>query len=162
MNNHSLQRIGNIAGLSLIATPAILRSYRDDKLPANIAAKQWRNMFEAGKAQNPPIAAATVATFLYLAWSIRSGKHMTGPVARNISALYCTSAMLTLSIIPFTAGFMRTTNNSLLSKAQMDAASADKHGAEIKILIDKWTYLNAIRSTLPLAGGILGLAAVFI
>jgi hypothetical protein len=146
----------------LIATPALLRSHRDDQVPASTVAKQWRNFFETGKARNPPIAAATATAFLYLAWSIRSGKFVTEPAARNISALYGTATVLTLGIVPFTAVFMRATNNALVSKANMDAESANKSGDEIERLVNKWTTLNAIRSTLPLAGSILGITAAFL
>jgi hypothetical protein len=119
-------------------------------------------LYEAGKAQNRPIAAATATAFLYLAWAILSGKYVTGPMAWNISTLYGTASVLTLGIIPFTVIFMRGTNNSLLSKVNMDAESADKSGVEIKRLISRWTAMNVIRSTLPLAGSIIGMTAAFL
>ncbi|GFF56829.1 hypothetical protein IFM58399_10408 [Aspergillus lentulus] len=45
---------GNIAALSMNAVPSLLRSQKETNLPLTATAKQWREMYEAGKAQNRP------------------------------------------------------------------------------------------------------------
>ncbi|GAQ12293.1 hypothetical protein ALT_9614 [Aspergillus lentulus] len=45
---------GNIAALSMNAVPSLLRSQKETNLPLTATAKQWREMYGAGKAQNPP------------------------------------------------------------------------------------------------------------
>ena len=157
-----VQSIGNIAAFSFVAAPALLRSYNEGSASASTVVKQWRSIYEAGKAQNPPIAAVTASAFLYLAWASRSGKNVAGPMAWEISTLYGTATFLTLGIIPFTLIFMRGNLNALVSKANMDAVSADKSGLEIQRLISKWIALNAIRSMLPLAGSVVGMIATFL
>ena len=83
-------------------------------------------------------------------------------MAWEISTLYGTATLLTLGIIPFTLIFMRGNLSALVSKANMDAVSADKSGLEIQRLISKWIALNTIRSMLPLAGSVVGMIATFL
>lgn len=116
-------------------------------------------MYNAGKAQNPLIAAGTASAFLYLAWSVQSGKHVIGPMGLSVSAMYLASALLVIGIVPFTLLFMQATNSALSSIAHMDADAADKSGSEIMNLFNKWNILNGIRSVFPLAGGVIGLTA---
>ncbi|KAJ5176285.1 DUF1772-domain-containing protein [Penicillium canariense] len=150
---------GNIAALSMNVTPALLRSRREDNVPSATLAKQWRNMYENGKTQNPPIAAAVAASFFYLAWSVRTGAPLFKNTAYSRTALFSAAAILTLGIVPFTVAAMSRTNNQLLEKAQSNSGVSD---AETPILIQRWTTLNGIRGYLPLAGAAVGLVASFL
>ncbi|KAJ5612505.1 hypothetical protein N7510_005699 [Penicillium lagena] len=142
------------------AVPSIQRSWREDRLPTIVLVKQWRNFFEAGKAQNPPIAAATASAFFYLAWSVRSGAPLFRRSAPRSSMLYSTAAILTLGIVPFTVAVMKHTNEELLAKAKGDPQLSQHADFEVQSLISKWITLNGLRSLFPLAGGLAGLIAV--
>ena len=150
---------GNIAALSMNVTPALLRSRREDNVPPATLAKQWRNMFENGKAQNPPIAAAAAASFFYLAWSVRAGGPLFKQTTYSRAGLFSAAAVLTLGIVPYTILTMTTTNNALLEKAKSAPEVSDTETAR---LIEKWTTLNALRGFLPLAGAAVGIVASFL
>lgn len=145
----------------MIAIPALQRSTMHDGVSSNTLTKQWRQIFEAGKAQNPPVAAVAACGFAYLSWSSRSKSASRISFLRNAASLYSAAAVLTLGIVPFTILTMRNTNNALCraSEAKQDA-SIDN--VEARMLTSKWIQLNAVRSCLPLAGGILGVVAITI
>lgn len=116
-------------------------------------------MFENGKTQNPPIAAAVAASFFYLAWSVRSGAPLFRPTAYSRSGLFSAAAVLTIGIVPYTMLAMSSTNNALLEKASSTPEISD---TETSRLIEKWTTLNTVRGYLPLAGAVIGLMASFV
>lgn len=155
----TLTTTGNIAALSMNATPALLRSRREDNVPPATLAKQWRNIFENGKTQNPPVAAAVAASFFYLAWSVRAGGPLFKQTAYSRAGLFSTAAVLTLGIVPYTMLAMTSTNNALLEKVKSAPEVSDKETAR---LIEKWTTLNALRGYLPLAGAAVGIVASFL
>ncbi|ALO60391.1 hypothetical protein CNB02545 [Cryptococcus deneoformans JEC21] len=149
---------GNIATLSLISIPALQRSALEDGVSALTLAKQWRQNFEAGKAQNPPVAAVIASAFAYLAWSARSGSAFHKFFPRNATIWYSTAAVLTLGIVPYTILAMTKTNNALIQAS--NAKPGEKvDDLEARALTSKWIQLNAVRSCLPLAGGIVALVA---
>lgn len=151
-------RLGNIATLSLISIPALQRSALEDGVSALTLAKQWRQNFEAGKAQNPPVAAVIASAFAYLAWSARSGRAFHKFFPRNATIWYSTAAVLTLGIVPYTILAMTKTNNALIQAS--NAKPGEKvDDLEARALTSKWIQLNAVRSCLPLAGGIVALVA---
>lgn len=141
------------------AVPALLRARSEDNLPIKNMVNLWRNLYESGKSQNPPIAALTASAFFYLAWATRSSSPLFRQVARNSNALYGTAAILTLSIVPYTIVTMSGTNNALLAKTKLDSEPSAEARAEIEELVNKWVSLNGLRSLLPLAGGLLGMFA---
>lgn len=151
--------IGNIAALSMNAAPAMLRARREDHLPVTNMVKLWRNLYESGKSQNPPIAALTASAFFYLAWTTRSSSPLFRQVPRNSTALYGTAAILTLSIVPYTIVTMSSTNNALLAKTKLDSEPPAQASAEIEDIVNDWVTLNGLRSLLPLVGGLLGMFA---
>lgn len=107
-------------------------------------------MFSRGKAQNPPIAAVTAASFSYLAWTLRS-------VRGNKAGLYGVAAVMTVGVVPWTLLLMNSTNQRLIAKA--DSATVEKGDEkEVEDLLKKWGTLNGLRSLLPLVGSA---AAVF-
>lgn len=116
-------------------------------------------MFENGKTQNPPIAAAVAASFFYLAWSVRSGGPLFKQTAYSRSGLFSAAAILTLGIVPYTMATMSTTNDALLEKAKSAPGISD---TETSRLIERWTTLNALRGYLPLAGAAVGIVASFL
>lgn len=144
------------------AAPSILGSLREDKIPPAVPIKQWRSIFETGKTQNPPVAAISAAAFLYLAWSVRPGAQLFRASSPRCHLLYSTAAVLTVSIVPFTIAVMSKTNNALLAKAAGERpGSSEATSSEVQTLIEKWITLNGIRSLLPLAGGLVGMLAIF-
>ncbi|PGH16073.1 hypothetical protein AJ79_02053 [Helicocarpus griseus UAMH5409] len=150
---------GNIAAYSVNVTPSLLTSAQESNLPSPVLAKLWRNVYEKGKTQNPPIAIATAAAFFYLSWSVRSGTLLFREAAENAATLYCTAGLLTLGIVPYTIAMMKTTNNALNEKAKaVQSEPAVKVGAgdETEELVRKWTALNGVRSLFPLAGALVG------
>ncbi|KAJ8096611.1 DUF1772-domain-containing protein [Lipomyces tetrasporus] len=154
---------GNIAALSLISIPALVRSQTEDSVPTSILSRQWKYTFEAGKSQNPPIAVATATSFCYLAWSVRAGTQLGRLVPRNSIALYCIAAILTIGIVPFTIIAMTPTNSRLIAIAEQkrDAGGSVKPNDEpVEVLMKKWMFLNGIRSFLPLLAGATALVAV--
>ncbi|EKV19026.1 hypothetical protein PDIG_05230 [Penicillium digitatum PHI26] len=140
------------------AAPGILESRRENEISSTILAKQWKKLYEAGKAQNPPIAAITAAAFFYLAWSVRSGRSLVRG-ASNLPTLYGSAAVLTLSIVPYTIVAMSKTNAALLTKATGNSKVAEKASADVDELVQNWISLNTIRGLLPLVGGLVGIFA---
>ncbi|GLA21619.1 hypothetical protein AnigIFM62618_011288 [Aspergillus niger] len=53
---------GTIAVFSTTVVPSLLRSRAETNLSMTARAKQWREIYETGKRQNPPIAALTAAS----------------------------------------------------------------------------------------------------
>ncbi|KAH0558644.1 hypothetical protein GP486_004704 [Trichoglossum hirsutum] len=156
---------GNIAALSLISVPALSRSQAQDSVQPGILSKQWKYNYEAGKTQNPPVAVAVAASFSYLAWSVRSGTQLGRLAPAHSVQLFSTAAILTIGIIPYTIIAMRPTNNKLLAKAEQEfdlkgaSASVTSDDREVGELLKKWTFLNGIRSLMPLLGSAAALLA---
>ncbi|KAJ5403319.1 hypothetical protein N7509_003190 [Penicillium cosmopolitanum] len=150
---------GNIAALSTITTPALIRSQKEDNPPVGLLAKQWRNLFENGKTKNPPVAVGVTSAFIYLAWSVRSGGHLFKKTPISRSVLFSAAAVLTISIVPFTFVAMSNTNNKLLEKSESTKEASD---AETVNLVERWTTLNQIRGVLPLIGGLCGMLATLL
>ncbi|KAL3461171.1 hypothetical protein BJX64DRAFT_261445 [Aspergillus heterothallicus] len=152
---------GNIASYSLVSVPSLITSYHEHNVPLPLIVKQWRDMYSAGKAQNPPIAIVTAAAFVYLAWSVRES---TTPLAvlapKNATALYSAAAALTVAIVPWTLTTMLPTNNQLLERAGLKGwAPSDEAAEETEDLLHKWTFLNAVRGVFPLLGAVVGYLA---
>ncbi|CRG86375.1 hypothetical protein PISL3812_03381 [Talaromyces islandicus] len=149
---------GNISALSTITIPAMIDGHKDDQISTTNATSLWKGLYQRGKSQNPPIAAATASAFLYLAWSVRSGAPLSRVARPNASILYGLAALLAVGIVPYTLTAMSSTNNALLAKA----GSKSTDDTDTKSLLQKWASLNAGRSVLPLAAGLVGIfAALF-
>jgi hypothetical protein len=154
---------GNIASLSLISIPALTKS--QDSIPPRILAKQWNDLYDLGRTQNPPIAGVTAASFSYLAWSVRPGTSLRLLAPRNAMQLYAAAAVFTLGIVPYTLLTMNSTNNKLIVKAgKVDVNGKGLEGTgdnkEVGELLRKWQGLNGIRSVIPLLGVVAGFMAV--
>ncbi|KAL2818050.1 hypothetical protein BJX63DRAFT_82693 [Aspergillus granulosus] len=152
---------GNIACYSLVSIPALITSYHEHNVPLPLIVKQWRDMYNTGKAQNPPIAVLTAAAFAYLAWSVRES---TTPLAvlapKNATALYSAAAALTVAIVPWTLAAMAGTNRKLLDRAGAKSWIPTEEAAEeTEDLLHTWTFLNAVRGVFPLVAGVVGYLA---
>ncbi|KAL4770016.1 hypothetical protein BDW60DRAFT_218354 [Aspergillus nidulans var. acristatus] len=95
---------GNIALFSMNVVPSLLRSPTETNLPMTTLAKQWREIYETGKHQNPPVAAITAASFV-----------LSRPAPYIRAGFYASAALLTLGIVPFTLVAMSSTNNALIA-----------------------------------------------
>jgi hypothetical protein len=139
-----------------MVTPSLAHSKTNDGVASITLAKQWRYVYEAGKTQNPPVAASTAAAFIYLAYSAR----LSAPKS-SIALYYGTAAVLTLGIVPFTLALMAPTNNKLIRYSDRSGGETlmQAQNADFDQLLGRWTTLNALRSLLPLAGGLIGLLA---
>ncbi|RDW59114.1 hypothetical protein BP5796_12038 [Coleophoma crateriformis] len=144
---------GNIAALSLISVPALNTSHAQDSVSLSTITHAWKHTYAKGKSQNPPVAAVVATSFAYLAWAshrLRAGRSM---------QLYSIAALLTIGIVPYTILTMSSTNNKLLAKSKKASSDAEITRAvspaedkETSDLLKKWTFLNGIRSTMPLLG----------
>ncbi|EAU34341.1 conserved hypothetical protein [Aspergillus terreus NIH2624] len=129
----------------MLTTPALLQTMRNGDLPTELAVKTWRNMYQRGHAQNPPIAAATTTCFLYCAWAVRGGTSLAPLTPRNAPVLYCAAAALTLAIVPYTLAAMMPTNSALIAKADAKELGAQE-SSEAVPLLQKWTSLDYVLS----------------
>lgn len=152
-----LHNIGNIASLSLIATPALIQS-REDKAPSDQVARQWQSLYELGKTQNPPISAVAASTFLYLAWAVRSGSPLFKQTPVSQTALFSTAAALCISIAPWTFIAMVKTNSAIAAKTR----SKSESDAELVPLLKRWSTLNMLRGLFPTLAAVVGLVAAFL
>ena len=115
------------------------------------------DLYDTGKVQNPPIAAVTANSFLYLAWAIRSqGAYHSQFVGKNTGMFYCSAAHLTLDIVAWTLTVMMSTNYQLVLIAGAEA-KASVSEEEFDGLMGRWQVFNGIRGLFPLAGGVSGL-----
>ncbi|KAJ5745384.1 DUF1772-domain-containing protein [Penicillium odoratum] len=149
---------GNIAALSTIAIPAAVQCQKEDHKSSSLLAKQWKALFENGKAKNPPIAAAVASSLVYLAWTVRQGSPLHKTAVNSRSGLYLAAAMLTVSIVPYTIIFMSRTNNALLEKAD-STSDSDK---DVPELVKRWNTLNMGRSIFPLGGAVFAVVATLL
>lgn len=123
----------------------------------------------------PLASVVSAAAYIWLAAS-RAGSLkvlLTTAAGRTAGRGYLAAAALTIGIIPYTIAFMRKTNNKLIElKERFDKeevegkAGADEEGevsvqwaTGAKYLVDLWGLLNLGRTTLLVAGSVIGLAS---
>ncbi|KAL4937042.1 hypothetical protein BDV06DRAFT_203768 [Aspergillus oleicola] len=154
---------GNISTYTLSAIPALQVSLSSSPSPSTTTiAKQWRDMYNTGKAQNPPIALLTASAFGYLAWTAHSGKSAALDVLspKNATWLYSAAAVVTVAIVPWTLMAMGSVNSALSGVAEGVGANAEKRGDEVDELLNRWKVLNGIRGVMPFVGAVLGFLAI--
>jgi hypothetical protein len=136
---------------------------------------QWREIYETGKRQNPPIAGLTAASFIYLA-VFSSRKSSSSPLLLfrgappySRAGFYASAALLTLSIVPFTLIAMSSTNNALIDVCESQKQRGTGAGAEIvatdaqiEELFQDWVALNRVRSLLPLLASLTGIVVALL
>ncbi|EEH16113.1 hypothetical protein PABG_06200 [Paracoccidioides brasiliensis Pb03] len=154
---------GNIAAYSLNVCPALFSSAQENNLAPSTVAKIWRNVYNLGYAQNPPVSMVTAAAFFYLSWATRSGTAMLHEKTGCTASLYSSAGILTLLIIPYTFTVMAGTNNGLIEQSKLVESEpvAKMMGAnsETERLMRKWVVLNGVRGLIPLSGFVVGLYA---
>lgn len=114
-------------------------------LDRSVAVTQWNNMFDRGKALNPPVFAVFSSIFAYLSY-----RSYNRDQANWIQ--YAGAAVLMPSAIPFTLLVMNPTNNALISLLGKEIAAEPTRD-----LLRRWGVLNACRSIFLFASA--GLAA---
>jgi hypothetical protein len=98
----------------------------------------------------PKFAVTTTAAYLYAAYTAQNqGRSWKGLAA---------GAALTVSIVPFTILFMKSTNELLVKAA---AGTLEASQEDVAKLIGRWGVLNLVRSLLPLAGAAAGFSTLF-
>lgn len=159
--SHANSATGNGAALSLISIPAVLRAKEEDGLSHAHAVQVWKHNYELGKAQNPPIALATAASFAFCAWATR-GHGIQSSSTIGTSRMFLVAAAMTISIVPFTILAMRPINDRLLrvaAKERKEEASVVET-TQIDQDLKRWVSLNGFRSLLPLGGAVVAGIAV--
>ncbi|RAK79436.1 DUF1772 domain-containing protein [Aspergillus fijiensis CBS 313.89] len=163
---------GTIASQSLITIPALLA--RDpapapapDSTHQTTALEIWKRISTASTAQTAPVAAGTAAAFVYLAWTVARAVEppqllqflSSSSSSRYASPgrWYAAAAVLTVGVVPYTAVVMRGTDYQILRVEEAQAEAEKTSG-----LLKRWAVLNAVRSLLPLVGGLCGFAAAVI
>ncbi|PYI35879.1 DUF1772-domain-containing protein [Aspergillus indologenus CBS 114.80] len=136
----------------------------------------WKRISTASSTQTPPVAAGTAAAFVYLAWTV--ARAVEPPLllqalssSRSIGGYvgpgwwYAAAAVVTVGVVPYSAVVMRGTNCELVRLVERErekGAEAEAEAERTRGLLKRWAVLNAVRSLLPLVGGLCGFAAAVI
>ena len=112
------------------------------------SARAWRVLFLRGASVMPPLAIIVSLSFSYAAYDThrQQGAHWKG---------FAAAAALVVSIVPFTLLTMAHTNAVLMDAA---AGTGKVTAQTLGAMLDKWSFLNYLRSVLPLAAAFVGLA----
>ncbi|KAK3941780.1 hypothetical protein QBC46DRAFT_381958 [Diplogelasinospora grovesii] len=140
---------GLIESVSLFSVPALLVA------PHNIAAKQFKLIYGIGISTQAP--SSVVAAILHAFIAYRFHQAGSGTWSR-----WATSAALMGCIVPFTIAMMEPVNRQLLAIA--GTGDAKEGGTEVSAktegLLRRWNVLNAVRGSLAVAAGAIGLWTV--
>lgn len=118
--------------------------------PAQVL-KQWARLYHLGHIAAPSLAVVTAALYAYGAM----GRHCQRLPWQQLAA----AGAATLAIVPFTFLTMLPTNNKLAALNAQDGKGEDLEG--VKKLVAKWSRLHYMRCLFPIAGAIIGFAAVW-
>jgi Domain of unknown function (DUF1772) len=135
--------------VSAYVVPRILES------PSPLLLRQWKHLFESGKATIPPLSLITSIAIGYLAYEAKGNPN----ALPHQWKLYLISGILNLGIVPYTLVVMLPTNNKLLAKAEETSSlKADDKLVEVGLggesahqLVDRWATLNLGRTILLVA-----------
>ncbi|KAF8451645.1 hypothetical protein BGX38DRAFT_1181829, partial [Terfezia claveryi] len=140
-----------------------------------LAQKQWSNLYNLGKKTMPFLSVLTSFSYLVLSRLYTSPLNAIVPLTHRKPFLYILSSGLTLSMIPYTMIFMRSTIAGLEKAGQLlklgGVARGEKgvereeqienmkkvEGKNTKQLIDEWGVLNLGRAALTGLGFVLGI-----
>jgi hypothetical protein len=156
---------GNMAALSLISVPALMRSQSEDHVAPVDVARSFKHILEKG-GMNPPLIAFVACTNGYLAWSYRPGSWCQRAFSDVDMVPYLAAAALTFSIIPFTMVAIIPINKAMGQKAEglrkSGSTPTGKSSAtdNTQELLGKWAVRNGVRSLLALVAAALTLRAV--
>ncbi|KAK6525435.1 hypothetical protein TWF694_005572 [Orbilia ellipsospora] len=124
---------GAMASLTIAGIPAA-RAF------PKTAAQTWAILFARGLAVIPPTAVGAALFYGYAAWDASSRP-------QSQWSYFATAAAFSAGVVPFTLIFMGATNDKLHAVANGVSVLSD---ASVLGLVDKWGWLNLVRSTLPL------------
>jgi hypothetical protein len=137
--------------LSLVAVPVFL----DTTQTAGELYKQWARTYHYGHLGLPALSVSTFLFYGYTAWRKRKAgnKHWRSQLLAGV---------VTVLMVPFTWIVMVPTNDKLFALEAQARAGALQVGTlrEAQELVTKWSVLHIARSLFPLAGTILGSAAL--
>ncbi|KAF1932180.1 DUF1772-domain-containing protein [Didymella exigua CBS 183.55] len=141
---------GNIGAYSLVSAPAILTAVHKNNVSISHALQVWAHLYDAGHAQNPPIAFAAAASLGFCAWTTGDRR-------------FWWSSAATIGIVPFTLLFMQKTLDRIFELARKadKEALATKEAEEAEKLLHRWVWHNGVRSLFPLVGSIITATAIF-
>ncbi|RPB22928.1 hypothetical protein L211DRAFT_839293 [Terfezia boudieri ATCC MYA-4762] len=160
---------GGILSLSFFTTPTLLLA------PSPLAQKQWSHLYNLGKRTMPFLSLLTSFSYLVLSRLYTSPLTAIVPLSQRKSFLFILSSGLTLSMVPYTMIFMRSTIAGLEKAGQLmklgGVASGEKgvergeqienmkvvEGKNTKQLIDEWGVLNLGRAALTGLGFVVGI-----
>ena len=116
--------------------------------------RQWQEIYWRGHRIGPASAACSGATALYAAY--------TSQYASVQQKLYIAAACWVVAVGPFTIFAMVPTNDELHRRADLVAEGIEKTTNGIKTsddeetmaLLEKWTYLNKIRTALAMVAAV--------
>ncbi|KAL3428814.1 hypothetical protein BDV09DRAFT_190647 [Aspergillus tetrazonus] len=154
---------GNMAALSLISVPALMRSQSEDHVAPVDVARSFKRILEKG-GMNPPLIALVACTNGYLAWSYRPGSWCQRAFPDVDMVPYLAAAALTFSIVPFTMVAIIPINKAMVQKAEglRKPGSSGKSSAtdDTQELLGRWAVRNGVRSLLALVAAALTLREV--
>ncbi|KAF3921756.1 hypothetical protein AA313_de0200186 [Arthrobotrys entomopaga] len=130
---------GAMASLTIMGIPAA-------KAFPKTAAQTWAVLFARGLAVIPPTAVGAALLYGYGAWGASNQ-----PQGGQWDC-FAIAAAFSAGVVPFTLVFMKDTNDRLL-RAASDGVSVLSDGAVLG-LVDKWAWLNLVRSMLPLTASL--------
>ncbi|KAI6087750.1 hypothetical protein F4821DRAFT_235817 [Hypoxylon rubiginosum] len=134
---------GSLASLSICAIPALLQC----GTTTEGLLRGWHLQYSRGLAHIPTTAAVIGLNYIYLAYH----HHSLGLEWRG----YATAAFTNLMMAPYTFAIIGATNNKLLGA--LSGTGKPLTESVVRMLMEKWSKLSAVRVLMPLAGAILGL-----
>jgi hypothetical protein len=130
-----------------LAIPAILRSPNK-----TLQAQQWRSIYNQGIYFGPPLALLSCANFIYLAYSASSRGDT------NAWRGFATAAAIGIAVIPFTAATLLGINGQLVKASERQEGEGDGlDEGSVRDLLERWAWINGLRSLAPLTAGVVGL-----
>jgi hypothetical protein len=134
--------------LSLMAVPVLLDTTTD----APQLFFQWVRMYHYGHQVLPTMSIATFLLYAYVSFRRRS--------AKKSWAAYLLAGAITVTMVPYTWIVMVPTNNELFRLQKLSEVEPLVKGiAEAKELVVKWSWMHLTRSSMPLAGAVMGTLA---
>ncbi|KAL8908881.1 MAG: hypothetical protein Q9171_005278 [Xanthocarpia ochracea] len=135
---------GTLYASSTLAVPAILAG----KTNPSLLASQWHSMYQTGMKVGPTLALLGAVNYLYVAWGAYNSTYDT-----RVWKGFVGAAVGTIGIVPFTLIFMAPTNSALIAQTAKTTLSE----VDVRGLVEKWAFLNLLRSGIPVVGTALGL-----
>lgn len=133
--------------------------------PVSHISTQWRHAYNLGKKVAPFLCLVSGSAYAYLSHAFRQETPLRLP-DRTTSNWYLLALTLAIAPIPYTLTVMRSTNKSLMQRAEAaDTESAaatqakdakgdlkaSREEVEVQNLLKQWGEMNCVRGMFPLA-----------